>query len=123
MLKNNIQDAINEQINKELYSAYLYLAMAADFDAKNLPGFAHWMRAQYREETGHAMKFYHYVNDRGGRVVLKAIDEPQAEFGSPLKAFEQTLEHEQFVTSLINNLYELALEEGLCDAESAQVVH
>jgi ferritin len=111
MLKKKIQDAINKQINKELYSAYLYLAMAADFDANNLPGFAHWMRAQYREETGHAMKLYHYVNERGGRVVLKAIDEPPVEFGSPLKAFEQTLEHEQFVTSLINKLYELALEE------------
>jgi len=111
MLNTKIQDAINEQINKELYSAYLYLAMAAYFDANNLPGFAHWMRAQYREETGHAMKFYHYVNERGGRVVLKAIDEPQAEFGSPLKAFEQTLEHEQFVTSLITKLYELALTE------------
>jgi ferritin len=111
MLKKTIQDAINEQINKELYSAYLYLAMAAYFDANNLPGFAHWMRAQYREETEHAMKFYHYVNERGGRVVLKAIDEPQAEFGSPLKVFEQTFEHEQFVTSLINKLYELALGE------------
>lgn len=111
MLKNTIQDAINEQINKELYSAYLYLAMAAYFDANNLPGFAHWMRAQYREETQHALKFYRYVNERGGRVFVKAIDEPPAEFGSPLKAFEQTLEHEQFVTSLINKLYELALEE------------
>lgn len=111
MLNTKIQDAINEQINKELYSAYLYLAMAAYFDANNLPGFAHWMRSQYREETEHAMKFYHYVNERGGRVVLKAIDEPQAEFGSPLKAFEQTFEHEQFVTSLINKLYELALTE------------
>jgi ferritin len=111
MLKKVIQDAINEQINKELYSAYLYLAMAAYFDANNLPGFAHWMRAQYGEETEHALKFYHYVNERGGRVFVKAIDEPPAEFGSPLKAFEQTLEHEQFVTSLINKLYELALEE------------
>jgi ferritin len=111
MLKKTIQDAINEQINKELYSAYLYLAMAAYFDANNLPGFAHWMRAQYREETEHALKFYGYVNERGGRVYVKAIDEPPAEFGSPLKAFEQTLEHEQYVTSLINKLYELALEE------------
>ena len=111
MLNKKIQDAINEQINKELYSAYLYLAMAAYFDANNLPGFAHWMRAQYSEETQHALKFYHYVTERGGRVFVKAIDEPPAEFGSPLKAFEQTLEHEQFVTGLINKLYELALAE------------
>ena len=111
MLKNTVQDAINEQINKELYSAYLYLAMAAYFEANNLPGFAHWMQKQYGEETGHALKFYRYVNERGGRVFLKAIDEPQAEFGSPLKAFEQTLEHERFVTSSIHKLYELALEE------------
>jgi ferritin len=111
MLNQEIQTAINEQINKELYSAYLYLSMAAYFDANNLPGFAHWMRAQYREETEHALKFYHYVNERGGRVTLKAIEEPQADFGSPLKAFEKTLEHEQFVTSLINKLYELALGE------------
>jgi ferritin len=111
MLNKKIQDAINEQINKEFYSAYLYLAMAAYFDANNLPGFAHWMRAQYREETQHALKFYRYVNERGGRVFIKAIDEPPAEFGSPMKAFDQTLEHEQFVTGLINKLYELALEE------------
>jgi ferritin len=111
MLNQEIQTAINEQITKELYSAYLYLSMAAYFDANNLPGFAHWMRAQYREETEHALKFYHYVNERGGRVTLKAIEEPQADFGSPLKAFEKTLEHEQFVTSLINKLYELALGE------------
>jgi ferritin len=111
MLKKTVQDAINEQINKELYSAYLYLAMAAYFDANNLPGFAHWMRTQYGEETQHALKFYHYVTERGGRVTLKGIDEPQAEWGSPLKAFEQTLEHEQFVTSLINKLYEVALDE------------
>jgi ferritin len=110
-MKKTIQDAINEQINKEFYSAYLYLAMAAYFDANNLPGFAHWMRVQYGEETQHALKFYRYVNERGGRVFVKAIDEPPAEFGSPLRAFEQTLEHEQFVTSLINKLYELALEE------------
>ena len=69
------------------------------------------MRAQYSEETQHALKFYHYVTERGGRVFVKAIDEPPAEFGSPLKAFEQTLEHEQFVTGLINKLYELALAE------------
>lgn len=111
MLNKKIQDAINEQINKELYSAYLYLAMAAYFDSNNLPGFAHWMRAQYGEETQHALKFYRYVNERGGRVFVKGIDEPPAEFGSPLKTFEQTLEHEQFVTGLINSLYELALEE------------
>jgi ferritin len=112
MFSAKIQDAINEQINKELYSAYLYLSMATQFDAENLPGFAHWMRAQYREETEHALKFYRYVDERGGRVLLKAIDAPPTEFGSPLATFEKVLEHEQLVTGLITKLYELALDEG-----------
>ena len=111
MLNQKIQDAINEQINKELYSAYLYLSMATQFDAQHLPGFAHWLRVQYREESEHALKFYRYVNERGGRVLLTAIDAPPTEFGSPLDAFTTVLEHEQKVTGLINALYELALEE------------
>jgi ferritin len=111
MFSKKIQDAINEQINKELYSAYLYLSMATQLDAENLPGFAHWMRVQYREETEHALKFYRYVDERGGRVLLKAIDAPPTEFGSPLEVFKAVLEHEQLVTGLINKLYELALDE------------
>jgi ferritin len=112
MLGKKVQDAINEQIKNELYSGYLYLAMSAYFEAKNLPGFAHWMRMQAEEEQEHALKFFDFVNDRGARVVLQAIDQPPVEWESPLAVFEQTLEHEQKVTGLINQLYELGLEEN-----------
>jgi ferritin len=112
MLSKKVQDAINEQIKDELYSGYLYLAMSAYFEAQNLPGFAHWMRMQAEEEQEHALKFFDFLNDRGGRVVLQAIDQPPAEFESPLAVFERTLEHEQKVTGLINQLYELALGEN-----------
>jgi len=112
MLSKKAQDAINEQIKNELYSGYLYLSMSSYFEASNLPGFAHWMRVQAEEEQAHAMKFFDFVNDRGGRVVLQAIDQPPVEFKSPLAVFEQTLEHEKKVTGLINKLYELALKEN-----------
>ncbi len=112
MLSKVMQDGINEQIKDELYSAYLYLSMSAHFEAANLSGFAHWMRLQSQEEVEHAMKFFDFVNERGGQVVLQAIDQPPVEFGSPLDIFEQTLEHERKVTALINELYELALEEN-----------
>ena len=111
MLSKSMQDAINEQIKNELYSAYLYLSMAAYSEANNLPGFAHWMRAQSQEEVEHAMKFFEFVNERGGRVVLHAIDQPPADFESPVKIFEETLNHERKVTAMIHSLYELALEE------------
>ena len=111
MLKQTVQDAMNEQIKNELYSAYLYLSMAAYCESNNLPGFAHWMRMQDEEERMHAMKFYDFVHERGGRVVLQAIDQPEAEFESPLDVFEKTLEHEQLVTTMINDLYTLAVEE------------
>jgi ferritin len=111
MLSKAMQDAINEQIKNELYSAYLYLAMAADCEANSLPGFAHWLRVQSQEETEHAMKFFDFVNERGGRVVLHAIDQPPVEFESPAKIFEETLNHERKVTAMITRLYELALEE------------
>ena len=112
MLSEKLSDALNTQINKELYSAYLYTAMAAYCDANNLPGFGHWMMMQAQEEVGHAMKMYTYMNDRGNRVVMKAIDEPPADYDSPLDVFEKTLEHEQTVTQLINNLYGLSLSEN-----------
>jgi ferritin len=112
MINKTMQDAINEQIKNELYSAYLYLAMSAYFDAANLTGFAHWMRVQAREEEEHAMKFFGYVYDRGGRVQLKALDQPPFEWASTLEAFQQVLEHEQKVTSLIHNLYALAVKEN-----------
>ena len=112
MLSKIIQDAINEQIKNELYSGYLYLAMAAYSDDASLPGFAQWMRAQAQEELDHAMKFFSYVNERGGRVVLQAIDQPPVDFESPVAIFEMTLEHERKVTRLIHKLYELALKEN-----------
>ena len=112
MLNKKLQDAINEQINFELSSAYIYLSMAAHLDATSLPGFAHWMRMQYREETGHAMKFYGYVYDRGGAVTLKAIPAPQTKFKGPLEIFKQVLEHERKVTAAINEIYALALKEN-----------
>ncbi|MDI6766818.1 MAG: ferritin [Bacteroidota bacterium] len=111
MLNKTIQDAINEQINQELYSSYLYLAMAAHFDAENLPGFAHWMKLQADEERSHAMKFYNYIYDRGGSVIFKAIPQPPSKFKKPLDIFKQVLEHEQKITKLINKLYELAIKE------------
>ena len=111
MLSQKLQDAINEQIRDELYSAYLYLSMAAYTETINLPGFSSWMRLQAQEEVSHAMKFFEFVNERGGRVVLHAIDQPPTEFESPLGIFEMTLEHEQKVTGLIHKLYELALDE------------
>jgi ferritin len=93
-----IETAINDQLNLELSSAYVYLSMSAHFEAAGLSGFAHWMRLQAKEEVGHAMRFFDFLNDRGARVVLKAIDPPPAEFASPRAAFELALEHEQGVT-------------------------
>jgi ferritin len=112
MLSKAMQDAINEQVKDELYSAYLYLSMGAYFEATSLPGFAAWMRAQSQEEVEHAMKLFDFVNERGGRVTLQAIEQPPVEFESPRDVFEATYEHEQKVTGLIHDLYELALEEN-----------
>jgi ferritin len=106
-----MQDAMNEQINKELYSAYLYLSMAAYFEDKNLPGFAHWMRVQEAEEREHAMKFYDFILERGGRVMLKAIDAPKTEWTSTLEIAEEVAAHEAKVTASIYSLYETALKE------------
>ena len=111
MISNTVQKAINEQINKELFSAYLYLSMSAYFEDKNLPGFAGWMHVQAEEEYEHAMKFFKHLADRGGRVELKAIAAPQVEWKSNLEVVKQVLEHEQFVTASINTLYDLAVAE------------
>ena len=111
MLNKTMQDAMNEQIKNELYSAYIYLSMSAYFEETNLPGFAHWMRLQAQEEEEHAMKFFYFINERSGRVVLQAIDQPPIEFESPLNVFERTLEHEQLVAGMIHRLYSLALQE------------
>lgn len=107
----SMQDAMNEQINKEFFSSYLYLSMAAFFENKNLTGFAHWMRLQADEEREHAMKFYNFVLDSGGRVLLKAIEAPATEWASNLVAAEQVAEHEAKVTASIHDLYELAIKE------------
>lgn len=111
MLSKKLEEAINKQINAELYSAYLYLSMAAYFETKNLPGFANWMRVQFQEEQFHAFKFFDYVNERGGRVTLETIEGPRTEWGNPVEVFEETLKHEYHVTSLINHLMDLAIEE------------
>jgi ferritin len=109
-MDKKLQKAFNDQIKHELYSAYIYLAMAAYFETKNLPGFAHWMKIQYKEEVAHAMKIFEFLNDRGVKVILQAIPQPALEFNSSLEVFEETLKHEQKVTALINALYELAKE-------------
>lgn len=110
-MNERIEKAFNEQINEELFSSYIYLAMAAHFESMNLEGFANWMRHQAQEEVDHAMRFYTHINRRGGRVVLKAIGEPPVDFGTPLDAFQKALEHEQHITGTINALYEMAVEE------------
>lgn len=112
MIKEKIQDALNKQLNAELYSAYLYLSMVAYFESMDLGGFANWVRVQAQEELTHAMKFYDYIIQRGGRVVLSSIDEPPSEWESPLAVFEHTYQHEQKVTGLINELVNLAIAEG-----------
>jgi ferritin len=106
-----MQDAMNEQINKELFSSFLYLSMAAYFTDKNLDGFAHWMHLQADEEYEHAMKFYDFILDRGGRVYLKAIDAPATDWKSNLEVAEEVAAHEARVTASIQDLYELASKE------------
>ena len=111
MIKKNIEKALNDQINKEMYSSYIYLSMSAHFESIDLSGFANWMKVQALEELVHAMKIFNYVNERGGRVVLETIDKPQHSWDSPLAAFQHVYEHEQYVTSLINKLVDLAITE------------
>ena len=111
MLKKSIEKAINDQINAELWSAYLYLSMASYFESIGLKGFANWMWIQTREETTHAMRLYSYVNERGGRVILAPINKVPCQWKSALDVFEETYKHEQKVTSLINDLVNLAIKE------------
>lgn len=111
MMKPKIEKAFNDQINWEMYSGYIYLAMSAYFADKGLSGCARWMKNQAGEELFHAMKMYDYVFERGGRVALKAIGGPQAEWKSPLDAFETALEHERGVTDRINKMMDLAIKE------------
>ena len=111
MLTEKMEKALNGQLNAELYSAYLYLSMNAYFKLVNLDGFANWMHYQAQEELEHSMKFYNFIIQRGGKVQLQQIEAPPTEWSSPLAVFQATLEHEQKVTGLINDLVEIAHEE------------
>lgn len=111
MISNKIQDALNAQINAELWSGYLYLSMAMNFEAQGRQGIANWFRVQFHEEQAHAEIFINYLSQRGGRVLLAPIDAVPTEWATPLDAFEATLEHERKVTALINNLFALAESE------------
>lgn len=108
MIQKKMEKALNEQINAELYSSYLYLSMSAYFSSINLNGFSTWMRTQAQEELMHAMKFYDYIIERGGIVTVTGIEAPPIEWDSPLDVFQYTYEHEQKVTGLINDLVDLA---------------
>ncbi|MDY0165947.1 MAG: ferritin [Thermoguttaceae bacterium] len=108
MLNPKMQDALNRQINAELFSSYLYLSMSAYFESVGLEGMAGWMRAQAAEEEVHAMKMFAFINERDGRVLLDAIDKPKSEWNSPLEVFQEAYQHEQKVTALINGLVDLA---------------
>lgn len=110
MIHEKMEKAFNEQINKELYSSYLYLSMAGYFQNLGLSGFANWMRVQVQEENFHAMKMFDYVISRGGKVILESIAKPQYEWKSALEVFEETLKHEEYVTSLIYKLSDVADE-------------
>ncbi|MCU0606879.1 MAG: ferritin [Candidatus Edwardsbacteria bacterium] len=110
-MKKNVQDIINKQINAELYSAYLYLAMAAWCQSENLTGMAHWLKVQAKEETGHAMRFYKHLEDRGADIKLAAIDAPPARWNSVLAAFAEAYKHEQKVTGMIYGMVDLAAKE------------
>ena len=109
MIKKEVLDAMNRQINAESFSAYLYLSMSAYFENLGLSGFANWMKVQYQEESAHALKFFNYVTDRGGRVILKSIDQVDVDFDGVVDVFEKTLAHENHVTELINNLMNVAI--------------
>ena len=111
MIKEKMQNALNNHVNAELYSAYIYLSMSAYFESINLRGFAHWMKVQAKEEVGHAMRIYNHLIERGGRVILSAIETPQDEWKSSLEAFKAAYEHEVKITGMINELVELSKTE------------
>jgi len=112
MMGKKMEEALNGQVNAELYSSYLYLSMSAYFESLNLRGFANWMRVQAQEEAVHAMKIYDHIIERGGRVILPPVEAPPSEWASPLAVFEQVYGHEQKVTGLINDLVDLATGEN-----------
>lgn len=112
MIGKRMQDAINDQIQAEMYSSYLYLSMAAYFHSINMDGMAKWMHVQAGEEKGHAMRLFEHLVDRGGRVELKEIQKPKTEWASPLEAFSDAYKHEQYITGRINDLVRIAQEEN-----------
>ncbi len=111
MLNKRVEEELNKQINAEMYSSYLYQSMAAYFESMNLKGFANWMNVQAQEEMTHAMKFYRFINERGGRVKLGAIEAPKTEWAGLIEVFKDTLEHENYITGRINFLTSIAHEE------------
>ena len=111
MISDKMTQALNEQVNREMYSAFLYMAMSAHCNQEGLKGFANWFMVQYHEEMLHAMKFYEYIQRQGAQVKLATIKEPPATFESPLDMFTKTLAHEQYITQSINDLMELAIAE------------
>jgi ferritin len=110
MIDSKMQEALNGQINAELYSAYLYLSMSAFYESQDLRGFANWMRVQFQEELAHAMKFYDHVNERDGRVILQAVEGPPSEWDSARVPFEAAYQHEQKISDMINKLADLAIQ-------------
>jgi ferritin len=111
VISNKLADAVNKQINAELFSSYLYLSMAAYFAKENLPGFANWMRVQAQEEMVHVLKFYDYLLSRQAAVKLMSVDGPPSDWNGPLDVFQDAFKHEQKVTGLINGLMDLAVAE------------
>ena len=111
MITKKVEETINKQINAELWSAYLYLSMSSYFSSIGLSGFANWMRIQWQEEVAHALKFFDYLTERGGKPSLAAIADVPQKWNGALEAFEEVLKHEQHVTALINNLMDVAIEE------------
>ncbi len=112
MLSEKMQAALNKQINEELFSAYMYLALSAEVDHRGLPGMANWFRMQYQEELAHADRFFNYILERDGKVELEAIGKPEVEGTTPLSMFEQTLAHEKHITKCIFELKDLARAES-----------
>ncbi len=110
-ISKKMESAVNVQMNEELYSEYIYLAMASYFESQNLKGFAHWMKKQAEEEREHAMKFHDFLFDRDGTATLEALKKPPAKWASPLAAFQEAYKHEQYITGCINKLYDLAEKE------------
>ncbi len=111
MLNQRLEKELNKQLNRELFSSYLYMSMGAYFQSVDLLGFSNWMHIQAQEELSHAQKFYHFINERGGRVILESIEKPETDWDNTLNAFEDTLKHEKYITSSINDLVTAANEE------------